>query len=102
MRGPLAYVHGYVAPIRGRQKIPEPSRASLRFSVVVCVRTLGMASFRGQGVAGGARSASGSAGRQGYTRAQPVTLPFLLFSFPLASRMPANGKNTALKLRRVT
>jgi len=57
VKGPLAYVHDRVAPIRRRQKIPEPSRASLRFSVVVCVRTsafLGMASFRSQGVAGGA------------------------------------------------
>jgi hypothetical protein len=47
---PLTYVHDCVALIRGRQKIPGPSRASLWFSVVVCVRTsafLGMASFRG-------------------------------------------------------
>ena len=56
MRGPLAYVHDLVPSIGRRQKIPEPSRALLRFSVVVRVCTsavLGVASFRG--VAGGAR-----------------------------------------------
>jgi len=84
VREPLAYVHDRVAPIRGRQKIPELSRASLRFSVVVCVRTsafLGMASFRGQGFPGGAplrlrlRGPSATAeGRRGCTRAQPVTI----------------------------
>jgi len=50
VRGPLAYIHDCVVLIGGRQKIPEPSHALLRFGAVVCVRTsvvLGMASFRG-------------------------------------------------------
>ena len=65
VRGLFVYIYNCVAPIRGRQKIPEPLCASLRFSVVVymCISTfLEMVLFRGQGITSGAHSTSGSAG----------------------------------------
>jgi len=74
VRGPLPYVHDRVPPIGGRQRVPEPPRASLRFSVVVYVCTsaiLGTASFRGRGSPVGPGATA--EGRRGYTRAQPVT-----------------------------